>query len=249
MTSVANEHDDLREQLDDPRIELSNVESSYLEPPDLLHRGLHFGLYGVNWFITQLLFRVRTLGAERLPDHGPVIFTPNHTSSLDPPTLAAALPYRLLKRTCWIARRGVALRSPLHRAVSRATRTVPVNRDNSALLAAAAAIQQGENLIWFPEGSRSVTGELQPFHSGIGTLLAHFRIPATPIRIEGAHELMPPPSRTLRKLGPIQVHIGEPYLAPSGSTLDDAQQIADALRQQVDALARGSNTLSGSQAV
>ena len=63
---------------------------------------------------------------------------------------------------------------------------------------AAAVLKRGDNLIWFPEGWLSRTGELQPFMRGIGMLLARYPVPIVPVAIAGSHEDCPKGRRTPR---------------------------------------------------
>jgi 1-acyl-sn-glycerol-3-phosphate acyltransferase len=49
----------------------------------------------------------------------------------------------------------------------------------------------GTILILFPEGTRSQSGDLKRFRSGIGRLLQGTAVPAIPCYIEGAFEALP----------------------------------------------------------
>ena len=51
--------------------------------------------------------------------------------------------------------------------------------------------QPGNVLIIFPEGTRSKTGETQPFKSGIGALLAGRDVSVLPCYVEGAFRAWP----------------------------------------------------------
>jgi long-chain acyl-CoA synthetase len=59
------------------------------------------------------------------------------------------------------------------------------------LALAAAIVNRDLNLVWFPEGERSPTGELQAFKPGIGLLLDRYPILVVPIVISGTYEAMP----------------------------------------------------------
>ncbi len=64
----------------------------------------------------------------------------------------------------------------------------------------------GAIFIIFPEGTRSRTGELQPFHSGIGRLVAQTNVPVLPCHLDGCFRAMPP-GRHFSKPGRITVTI------------------------------------------
>jgi 1-acyl-sn-glycerol-3-phosphate acyltransferase len=49
-----------------------------------------------------------------------------------------------------------------------------------------AALDQGVSLVVFPEGGRTVTGRVGPFHDGVFRMAQDFRTPITPVSIIGA---------------------------------------------------------------
>jgi 1-acyl-sn-glycerol-3-phosphate acyltransferase len=148
--------------------------------------------------LMSLYTRVRVSGRARLKVlSSPVVFVANHSSHLDTPTILRALPLRWRRRTAvaaasdyfynnrWVAN-GVALLCntvPIVRGGgNRAGRFEHVDR----------LIDQRWNLIVFPEGTRSRSGELGRLHSGAAVLARQHRIPIVPIRITGTHDAMPP---------------------------------------------------------
>jgi 1-acyl-sn-glycerol-3-phosphate acyltransferase len=64
-------------------------------------------------------------------------------------------------------------------------------------------------LVLFPEGTRSASGELQPFKAGLGMLVAGTEVPIVPCHVEGAFAAWP---RTKRWPRPrrVKVRIGAP---------------------------------------
>ena len=75
---------------------------------------------------------------------------------------------------------------------------------------AAATVQRGHGLIWFPEGQRSPDGSLQPLRPGIGLVLAAQPVPVVPVWIEGTREVMAPGQRLPRPGGKVRIVIGDP---------------------------------------
>ena len=55
----------------------------------------------------------------------------------------------------------------------------------------ATVLRRGQNLVWFAEGERSPTGNLQPFKPGVGILLSYYPVPIAPGLISGTYEPMP----------------------------------------------------------
>jgi long-chain acyl-CoA synthetase len=71
---------------------------------------------------------------------------------------------------------------------------VPIDQENKAISSLAfgsAVLRRGGNLVWFPEGSRSVTGQLQPFRPGIGMILARYPVTVVSAAIMGTYESLP----------------------------------------------------------
>jgi long-chain acyl-CoA synthetase len=134
----------------------------------------------------------------------------------------------------------MAFSGPVRRLVSRTAQVVPIDPHRGALSSlafAGAVLDRGHGLIWFPEGGRSPTGELQPFRAGIGLLLKYFPVPVLPAVIRGSFEVMPL-GRRLPRPGPVELHFGEildpRQLADVGERSPRA--IADALHEHVRGL-------------
>jgi long-chain acyl-CoA synthetase len=69
-------------------------------------------------------------------------------------------------------------------------------------------LARGKNLVWFPEGQRSPSGQLQPFKPGLGMLLNHFQVPVVPVSIHGTYEAMPR-GKALVRLAKVTLVFGE----------------------------------------
>jgi long-chain acyl-CoA synthetase len=198
----------------------------------------------VNGWLMRLLFRLRTVGLDHLPD-GPWVLTPNHTSFLDPLALSAALGRRWLERTYWGGWTGVAFANPVMRGVSRLWRVLPIDQARgagSSLALAATVLKQGQCLVWFPEGERSRSGQLLPFRPGIGLLLARFPRPVVPVSIRGTFHALPRGKRWVTPR-PVTVTFGLPLdpqrlVAPGASPEEAARRIVQGLEAAVADLGR-----------
>ena len=106
---------------------------------------------------------------------------------------------------------GAAYGNPINSAVSRLARAMPIDDEKavfSSLAFGAAALKEGNGLVWFPEGQRSPDGGLQRFERGIGLLLDHYRVPVVPVAISGTREAMPP-GKALPRPAKVTVVFGE----------------------------------------
>lgn len=223
--------------LSDPEGALAPSHRRWLEPRGFLVHAAARGLYGLNRVLMRGLFRLSVEGRERVPARGPVVIACNHTSYLDPFAVAAALPLARLDSLYWAGWTGTAFANPLTRFVSRAAQVIPVDPQQGArasLALAAIVLDREQGLIWFPEGRRSKSGEMQPLRPGIGLLLARYPVPVVPVSIRGSHEAMPPGKR-LPRLRPVSIHFGETLdpqqLAERGEGEDEIARIVAALER------------------
>jgi 1-acyl-sn-glycerol-3-phosphate acyltransferase len=74
---------------------------------------------------------------------------------------------------------------------------IAIDRENprdaaKSIIEAAKEIRNGISAIAFPEGTRSRTGDLGPFHSGAFALALRTGVPLVPITLEGSHRVIKP---------------------------------------------------------
>lgn len=171
----------------------------------------------------------RSTGREKLSRlRGPVILVANHASHMDTPVILAALPWRLRRRTAVAAAADYFYRNRLIAScVSLVFNTVPIDRQGSGRGTATGShldrlLDQGWNLLLYPEGTRSRGGVPGRVRRGAAVLAAAHGVTVVPIRVTGTGEAMPPgrfwPRRRrgvmLSRRHEIEVSFGEP-IAPS----------------------------------
>jgi long-chain acyl-CoA synthetase len=211
-------------------------------------RAAHRLLITANSLIMRRAFRLRVEGLEHLPD-GQFVLAPNHTSFLDPFAVGACLPAATHLRTAWGGFTGIAFGNSVTRFLSRIGRVLPVDPDQgaaSALALAAASLDQGDHLVWFPEGRRSPDGQLQALRPGLGLLMARSPLPVVPVHIVGAFAAMPLGQRWPRR-SPIRVRFGPPLdtraiVAEVGE--EAPTRITEALAARLTVLAKAQDTLN-----
>ncbi len=127
-----------------------------------------------------------------------MILVANHASHIDTPVILAALPRRFRKRTAVAAAADYFYRNRLVAAlVSLVFNTVPLDRDGGGAGKQATAhldklLDQGWNLLLYPEGTRSRSGGLGRVRRGAAVLAERHKLPVIPIRVSGTSEVMPP---------------------------------------------------------
>lgn len=126
------------------------------------------------------------------------LYFANHASHLDFLLLWGMLPARLRNRTRPVAGSDYWNATPLRRyMIHRVFRGVLVERGTAAanhnpLAPLQQALDAGDSLIFFPEGTRSLTGEMGTFKSGLYHLAqANPALELVPVHIENLSRIMP----------------------------------------------------------
>jgi 1-acyl-sn-glycerol-3-phosphate acyltransferase len=173
--------------------------------------------------------RRRAIGREKLAGiKGPLILVANHASHVDTPVILSALPRRLRKRTAVAAAADYFYRNRVvASAVALIFNTVPIERRGGGLSKNGShldtLLDQGWNLLLYPEGTRSRGGVPGRVRRGAAVLASAHNLWIVPIRVTGTGAAMPPgriwPKRLHGKLRSkrhrIEVSFGEP-IRPSG---------------------------------
>ncbi len=146
----------------------------------------------------RLATGVGPLPDEALPPPMPAVFFANHSSHLDFTVIWAALPPPWRRRCRPVAGRDYWLRFPWRRwAAQRVFRAVLIERKHvtvatNPLEPMIAALDAGDSLIVFPEGTRSPDGNLQEFKPGLYHLArARPALPFVPLHLDNLNRIMP----------------------------------------------------------
>jgi 1-acyl-sn-glycerol-3-phosphate acyltransferase len=168
--------------------------------------------YHLSRIIGRLFFHFRVIHRERMIQSGPAILAMNHQSYLDPPLAGTAS-----DRAIYFLARRTLLNVPLLGRLLPKLNVIPVDQegvDRSAIKALIRVLKAGNAALVFPEGSRTLDGELQPAEPGLGLVIAKTLAPVVPMRIFGAHKALPRGGGRLRFV-PITVVVGEPIVFTS----------------------------------
>jgi 1-acyl-sn-glycerol-3-phosphate acyltransferase len=167
-----------------------------------------------------------------------VVFAANHQSHIDTPAVLMALPARWRYRTTvamakeffkahfFPAQHGVGARltnSTNYYLASLFFNAFPLPQREAGtrqtLRYIGALLEEGQSLLIFPEGKRTLAGEINPFRAGIGMIGARLGVPVVPVRIVGAdrvlhqHASMATPGRVTVTFGPPLRLEGDDYAA------------------------------------
>ncbi len=160
----------------------------------------------------RLFFRVRAEGREHIPPQGSCILVANHQSYIDGLFVSMFLTNAFLRRTYYYAKRKHVKKGLLEwLARNSNVIVVEVGRDvQLSLQMMAQAVRQGGNLLIFPEGTRSVDGQLGDFKSTFAALALELNVPVIPVAISGAIRALPRGKRLPRFLTRVTVRFLPP---------------------------------------
>lgn len=136
--------------------------------------------------LVWLLARVRVLGAEHVPRSGAVLLSANHVSHLDPLVLAVVL-YRLGRRARYLAAAELWA-VPRVGWLLRATKMIPVERGagpERMVEDTLPALDAGEAVLVYPEGTIPQPGKSPPARPGAGLLALCADAPVVPVATWG----------------------------------------------------------------
>ena len=190
----------------------------------------YWGGYYLAKVIAVVFFRFRILHRERRIPQGPLILAMNHQSYLDPPIAGISSG----RETYFLARKTL-LDVPFLGWLLPKLNVVPVDQegtDRSALKALIRILKAGDATVVFPEGSRTLDGELQPALPGLGFVIAKTLAPVLPMRIFGAHEALPRGGGRIR-FHRITVVIGEPIQFTEADLQPRGKEIYQRLSERV----------------
>ncbi|MDY6893645.1 MAG: lysophospholipid acyltransferase family protein [Chloroflexota bacterium] len=157
-----------------------------------------------------LTTRWQVEGKDNVPRTGPLIIVANHLHIMDPPLLGASVP----RRINFMAKDDLFHRW-MSRTIVQAYGAFPVKRgqfDKTALRRALEQLQKERALGIFPEGRRSLNGQLQAMQPGASLIAARSGAPIVPIGITGS-EKVNGIGYILRR-PKIVVRIGQPFMLP-----------------------------------
>jgi 1-acyl-sn-glycerol-3-phosphate acyltransferase len=207
----------------------------------ILFRPFHVGIsrwVGRAWAFLLLAaagIRLRIRGAKKLDKSRNYIFMSNHLSAADIIILYTAIPFAV----GYLAKKEL-FRIPLLGWAMRCAGHIPVDRGNprearKSIDEAIEVIRRGElSLIIFPEGTRSITGEMKSFKLGGFSLAISSGVDIVPVAVAGTRELLPKGALHINPR-PIAVNIGEPI---ESRTLKKTEKslLAKATREAIEAL-------------
>jgi acyl-[acyl-carrier-protein]-phospholipid O-acyltransferase/long-chain-fatty-acid--[acyl-carrier-protein] ligase len=133
--------------------------------------------------VVRLIYRLKVIGREHLPEKGGVLLLPNHVTWADAFLVSAAChrPVRFVMYEGFMRARGVGW-------FARLFDTVPISptRAKDAIRLVSEALQDGHVVCLFPEGELTRTGTMQEVKKGFELMARRAGTPVVPMWIDGA---------------------------------------------------------------
>jgi len=170
--------------------------------------------------VFKLFFHFRTFGRRNIPTRGGFLLACNHVSYLDPIVFGCACP-----RFLSFMARDTLFKGRYFGWLLMRVRAFPLRRnaaDFGAMKEALRRLRQGEGLLLFPEGTRTVGGKLGRGQAGVGFLARKSGVPVVPAFVRGTDIALSKTDKKLRRAS-ITVWFGEPLTISAASGESDEE--------------------------
>ena len=199
--------------------------------PNLLARFCTALMYAISHCLLKIFWRLKVIGRENIPLNKPFILCSNHNSYLDGFALAVAIPATLRKKIFFLGMRAL-FEIPILKNICKLLRIIPIDPGSEfidAMQVSAYVLRKKKLICIFPEGVRSIDGEIKSFKKGIGILGKELNINLVPAYIHGSFAAWPRAQR-FPKFKPITVIFGKPY---KPNPKDDYDATTSKIREKV----------------
>ena len=191
------------------------------------------------YIVFRMLFRLKVIGLGKLPPRTPFILAANHFSYLDGLIICSLLPYRVVERM-FILGYSEYFEGPISARIARVLNIVPVDPSMAlvrALQVGAQGLRDDRVLLIFPEGERSITGQVGEFKKGAAVIAYELGVPVVPVGIRGTYEVWPRGGSF--RLHPVEIVFGKPIdPARLRAVADPYSRLNEEVRAAVESLAR-----------
>jgi long-chain acyl-CoA synthetase len=184
------------------RTRAAKKKEEQIELPSIIQDAGSAGLDIIQKLFYRKVMDIEIQGKTNIPAHTNFIIAPNHASHLDMGLVKTALG-DAGRNTVAVAAADYFFDNKYKRAFfENFTDLIPMERSGSlreSLQMAHDHLHHGYNLLIFPEGTRSATGEIQEFKSSLGYLALRAGKGILPVYLSGTYEAMPKGSSYIKK--------------------------------------------------
>ena len=174
-------------------------------------------------------------GLENLDPNSHYVFAANHESAMDIPLTFASLPFHIVSISKIELKRipifGWAMMAGGHFFVDRRNHKKAMK---SLEKAKKSMTKNPRSIILYPEGTRSMNGEIMPFKKGGLIWALQMGVPVVPVALCGTRDTLKKKSLVLKN-HPLIVEVGAP-IETASLTFEDRQQYVTNVQEAVVAL-------------
>ncbi|MFH1641854.1 MAG: lysophospholipid acyltransferase family protein [Nanoarchaeota archaeon] len=152
----------------------------------------------------------RITGVENIPKNGSYIVAANHASYIDHLILSSIIVTHTGKKIHYLAKKE-HFETVFQRLWHEHVGAIPTDREKGGKKALKTAIKYLKNdkiISIYPEGTRTLTGKLNPGKTGIARLVMEAKVPVLPIGLIGTFKILPKGKR-IPRFTRAQVRIGK----------------------------------------
>jgi len=223
----------------------SKHSSEKVEWSAILKEKMHMDLPS-SWFTQNLIkslskrlfmvyFKFKGKGLENIPDE-PCIIAPNHQSYLDGLFVASFIKRTKMKNTYFYAKKK-HVNNWFLKFFADKNNVIVMDLKNDlkgSIMKLAEVLKRKKNLIIFPEGTRSKSGELGEFKKTFAILSKELGIPVVPVAIMGADRALASGSLIPKPFKSVRVEFLEPIYPQKDATAESiAGRVREAIRRKI----------------
>ncbi len=196
---------------------------------------IFYQLFIARPILRQYCRPLRVVGKERLQEtDGPCVFIANHVSHFDGGAIVDVLPGPFQTRLAiatweeFFERETESLWGRIKKRILWEFTTIcynifPIPQSKGfrkSMKYIGELLDHDWNVLFFPEGQRSIDGSMHPFRRGIGMIAKEMKVPIVPVRIDGLRDVLPR-GASWPDEAPVRIEIGEPIASFEEETYSD----------------------------
>ena len=171
---------------------------------------------------------VKVHGLSNIEPGKPYIYMANHQSNFDIPVLLGYLPVQFR----WLAKAEL-FKIPVFGRAMLGAGYVKIDRFNQesafkSIDEAAQRIKSGVSVMIFPEGTRSIDGNIRPFKKGGFVMAVDSGVPIVPVILKGTRPIMAKSSLQINR-GTVEMQIAKP-INSAGYSRETKEHLMDRVR-------------------
>lgn len=178
--------------------------------------------------------RVRVRGVENLDRSRSYVYVSNHASMFDIPAILASIPDQIRivykKELEVVPFFGWGLKWGHYIGIDRGRGS----RAMQSIEEAIGKIRNGQSLLLYAEGTRTLDGKLQPFKRGAFNIAVRAGVPVVPLTVNGSFRIMPKRSIIIRP-GDVELVLAKPIPIPESSGRDAERQLMEQVHAAIAA--------------